>query len=672
MRFLCLFIVIFSYGQSYSQISDSLYAAIPHEAKPVDKMHITLDNKLALLHSVFKDDLIKYNDEVSKIVTGLESQLANADTDRMIRISAALGCYYFKMTDMKAKSYYSQILQNVIHMKKPERKYYQELSEAYAAISQISLFENHIDSSLIMLDLLKRIVRPSDTSSLFKMYSTYDDIYTTLGQFQQALDYEYLCIGLMDTTNFRHDRILAYKLLIAGSHILLFEENGKQLHADSARYYINTILNDKPDEVRKWMSECSYCLGKLLFFEGKYNEALTMFNRADSTRTDINEQYISGSKMYNDVYRLLTKLRLGNERVIQSLESYDLPRRTTRLKILVFKELYHYWEGKRNWQKAYKYLSEYKVYSDSIDAENNKYKLFEINQKYKFSEKESAIKALEIDKLKRSRMLWLMGGILLLGIGGIIIYVRYARLRTNRKEAASALNTQKLINKLNDIEIAHHNEIISLNKEKENSIRNHKLEVSRTIHDEISNGIAALRYYITDLKHNVTDDIVQNLLASIEDEAAALYTHTREYMNALRDNAFERNKHINSFLDSLEMKFSLEGNFRIDIQADKEKIDTELTGKFQTALYYILKEAVINSIKHAEANRIIIKIDFRESICYFSISDNGTGIRKEESPDGMGIQNMKSRIQELGGEVNVSGNEHGTSVTGSFRYGHPE
>ena len=161
---------------------------------------------------------------------------------------------------------------------------------------------------------------------------------------------------------------------------------------------------------------------------------------------------------------------------------------------------------------------------------------------------------------------------------------------------------------------------------------------------------------------------LQNLLTDIEEEANSLYTHTRDFMNELRGDSSDKSHLISSFLDSLSVKFTNDGKLHIEIDAENYDIDNELIGKYQTELYYILKEAVVNSIKHANASHLKIDIDFKEQVCYFSIIDNGFGFDNTSQTEGMGIQNMKNRIKELNGVIEIFGKSSGTTVVGCFPY----
>ncbi|MBK6821127.1 MAG: hypothetical protein IPG85_16625 [Bacteroidetes bacterium] len=669
MRYLLLLILLVNCMYIDAQISDTFYNSLQKKIQPKDKDHISINEKIEILHDVKFSDCITYRTELNSIYESLKKYRMNAKySDDIIRISAALGCYASKLEDsafnQEAKIEYQQVL----NLTNNAQKYNRELIEAYTKLSDIYYYENKLDSAFELISRFKQIINKDDTSSLLNLYFSYERIYTYLNQHEHAIEYQHYGINLYYKNAPNKDEYLCSLVGLARSFILLYENNKKAIYKDSALYYLNTVLNYENEHQEIWIPICSFYKGKLLFYEGLYQDAIEQFNHFDSSRVQGDDNYFFGTEVHNTIYRLLARVRLGDQSAFAQLETITIPYGLLELKNIVNKELYIYWQKNKHWEKAFKYLLAYNQTADSLNILNNRNKFFELNQKYKVADKEAKINALQISNLKRSRLLLLGGTFSFLIIGGFIFYLRFTKLKNKRKEALSELDRQKLLNKINTIELTHTAEKEKLQKEKENEILIQKQEISQNIHDEISNGIAALRYYIADVKLAAGDENLQNLLTDIEEEANSLYTHTRDFMNELRGDSSDKSHLISSFLDSLSVKFTNDGKLHIEIDAENYDIDNELIGKYQTELYYILKEAVVNSIKHANASHLKIDIDFKEQVCYFSIIDNGFGFDNTSQTEGMGIQNMKNRIKELNGVIEIFGKSSGTTVVGCFPY----
>ncbi len=120
-----------------------------------------------------------------------------------------------------------------------------------------------------------------------------------------------------------------------------------------------------------------------------------------------------------------------------------------------------------------------------------------------------------------------------------------------------------------------------------------------------------------------------------------------------------------------------------------ETIENELnilqnTGQFKTTLeisgqpfklepqkeiivYRMLQEAINNSLKHANAKNIDIKINYGREDFSLSVSDDGKGFDQEAlqvAKSGMGLTSMKSRAAMIGGIFKVDSTiDKGTAIT---------
>lgn len=72
-------------------------------------------------------------------------------------------------------------------------------------------------------------------------------------------------------------------------------------------------------------------------------------------------------------------------------------------------------------------------------------------------------------------------------------------------------------------------------------------------------------------------------------------------------------------------------------------------------VYRIAEEALSNSLKHAEADKIMIELQSlsRRRVA-LTITDNGKGFVKSPEDRGMGLQNMKYRAGAIGGALKIT------------------
>ncbi|MEL7531912.1 MAG: PAS domain-containing protein, partial [Bacteroidota bacterium] len=75
----------------------------------------------------------------------------------------------------------------------------------------------------------------------------------------------------------------------------------------------------------------------------------------------------------------------------------------------------------------------------------------------------------------------------------------------------------------------------------------------------------------------------------------------------------------------------------------------QLPQKLEISLYRICQEAIQNIIKHAAAREVNIQLTQDEELLQLTIEDNGKGFDPSLVEDGLGISNIRTRVQALGG-----------------------
>ncbi len=96
----------------------------------------------------------------------------------------------------------------------------------------------------------------------------------------------------------------------------------------------------------------------------------------------------------------------------------------------------------------------------------------------------------------------------------------------------------------------------------------------------------------------------------------------------------------------------------------------------ETNMYRVTQEAVNNAIKYAQANYILVTINFKDDILSIVIDDDGKGfdasildkVPKNNSEGGMGLFFMKERISYINGRLFINSEEDkGTRVTINYK-----
>jgi two-component system, NarL family, sensor kinase len=116
---------------------------------------------------------------------------------------------------------------------------------------------------------------------------------------------------------------------------------------------------------------------------------------------------------------------------------------------------------------------------------------------------------------------------------------------------------------------------------------------------------------------------------------------------------------------SMEIGFTLEGEGDAPMRASARA--APLPDAVNTALFRIAQEALTNIVKHAHARRAALTLDIEHDGVTLAIADNGRGfdvaLAQADPRAGMGLRNMRERLEPLGGQLSISSKPGHTVLT---------
>jgi len=90
----------------------------------------------------------------------------------------------------------------------------------------------------------------------------------------------------------------------------------------------------------------------------------------------------------------------------------------------------------------------------------------------------------------------------------------------------------------------------------------------------------------------------------------------------------------------------------------KSEIDTRLPLEVEESLYRVTQEALNNALKYAQAQHVLVSLGQKGKIVTLKITDDGCGfdINSARRGGGMGLLNMETRAQKIGGRMEIESN----------------
>jgi two-component system sensor histidine kinase DegS len=95
-------------------------------------------------------------------------------------------------------------------------------------------------------------------------------------------------------------------------------------------------------------------------------------------------------------------------------------------------------------------------------------------------------------------------------------------------------------------------------------------------------------------------------------------------------------------------------NAGLETTIDAEDFDEHLIKDDQKlAIYRVVQEQCSNIVKYGQAGNVEFKLSTVENTLALLIKDDGQGMKPEKKSNGIGLQNMMSRISVLNGKLNI-------------------
>ena len=186
--------------------------------------------------------------------------------------------------------------------------------------------------------------------------------------------------------------------------------------------------------------------------------------------------------------------------------------------------------------------------------------------------------------------------------------------------------------------------------------------LSRDLHDGIIQSIYAVGLGLEDCRKDATclspecaanlKDATENLNAVIRD--------IRLCIMALQE-PLVIGAGLHAVMDSLIKRLC--GNrcdaVRFDFDPDVERM---VTAEEAMHIVFVMREALSNSLRHARPDHIVISLSNRRGKVQLKIEDDGCGFDSETVKNGLGLDNMRARAQELNARLKIDSGSRGTRV----------
>lgn len=192
--------------------------------------------------------------------------------------------------------------------------------------------------------------------------------------------------------------------------------------------------------------------------------------------------------------------------------------------------------------------------------------------------------------------------------------------------------------------------------------------IGRDLHDSVLQSLYAIGLNIEAVRRTRSDQTVKKEEADdrMIHQINQLIHEVRGMIRELESGSVQEFD-LSSELSALCTTYDQTGRLRIKLDIRRGAIDV-LTHEEEREILNIVREALSNCARHADATQAVISIRIREGRIRVSIHDDGVGFSTVVGqPRGYGLANMEARAKRLGGTLRVqSKSGTGTHVIVEF------
>jgi len=285
-------------------------------------------------------------------------------------------------------------------------------------------------------------------------------------------------------------------------------------------------------------------------------------------------------------------------------------------------------------KKSKHYLETYISYSDSLQTLQRNYQNKFARISYDTDEYIEETKRLSQQKL------WITS----VAISIILILILFYFLRLQK------IKTKNLL--LETAQQQSNEQVYLLTLNQQSKLEEEKVKernrISEELHDGILGRLFGTRIGLGFVKVNVEEKNNEKYQLFL-DELQNIEKEIRAVSHRLSDNFDDSEVNFKSIIKELILNKSAIGNLKYRSHFNENISWYRLDGMVKINLYRIIQEAIQNIIKHANAKNVDIKCYSNNNTLILCIYDDGIGFDPDKKRNGIGLKNIKSRVNKLNG-----------------------
>ena len=196
-------------------------------------------------------------------------------------------------------------------------------------------------------------------------------------------------------------------------------------------------------------------------------------------------------------------------------------------------------------------------------------------------------------------------------------------------------------------------------QEREQAAEEERLRIARELHDVVAHNVSVMAIQAGAAR--VSGNAGDETLVQIEQGARDTLAELNKLLGVLRKTPSSPDLAPQPRLDDADALLKPARDAGLEATLKVTGVKRPLPAALDLSAYRIIQEAVTNVLKHANANRLEVVVDYQTNALTLTISDNGSGAADTTATKGHGLIGMRERVQMFGGDLSIA-----TSSLGGF------
>ena len=515
---------------------------------------------------------------------------------------------------------------------------------------------DHVGAVSSIITAIEYFKQENNTERVYYYRFVLSRIYLYLGMYQKAADNLEYCHVYFK----QEDRDLD---VVRAQHALAYVYK-KLGNADMALYFLGQCQETKADKFNEFCQNEHNLVDALLHLSRLRSQKVLNDIYAYAKSINNIDLHIKSLETLGDYYFHYARYKQAESVYKKALELGKNNQFIDYCKQFSFR-LYECSNYSGNYKRASEYLLQYIHFNDSLNRINNSEQLLKLIGKYEQkeiqSEKIDLAKSKRLFELKSRRsnytlysLLFSIGAILLAGFFIILFYQQKLETSHIIHSQTEQINNQKIKELESNMQLQSMQAMI-------NGQESERERIAKDLHDSLGGVLSTIKLRFDKLAHEHPVDDAESLekLTRLIDTAC---DEVRSIANDLKPGSLEKLGLIEAIKDMLN-RYKVDKGPEIIFQYYGFEGGGQIDSNIALNIYRIIQELVNNSIKHAKCSEIFVQMHKKGNEMTISVEDDGKGFNESNIKKGMGLENIKSRVNYLKGELTMdSSDQQGTAI----------